>query len=252
MNLVFEKISQTLAAGAKLDIGIAGSFLRLSECQWPVTISLLKEGRVIGTMNNMLAGDYVQGVDFDAVWVVNGAAAQVVGLQISGGGAGSNRVIGEVSIVNGEKSRVLSNQAYSVKLQTVSVAGQLAHCQLFNPGGSGKNLIVDGLLLSVVNQQSISIGEYSTALANANAAAVASKLLGGAVAPVALPKYGNNAAMLLTTYLAMVTVPNASSVDIDPLMNSPIVVPPGRGLTVVSHTANYDFSCNVSFFEESI
>ena len=54
MILVFEKMEQTIAASANWRLGIAGDMFRLTGAFWPVTVRLIKDNRIIGSMANML------------------------------------------------------------------------------------------------------------------------------------------------------------------------------------------------------
>lgn len=248
MNLVFEKISQTLAAGEKLIIGIAGSFIRLSECQWPVTVVLIKENRIVGEMKNMLAGDYASGVEFDAVWIVNGASGQAVGVQISAGGAGSNRVLGEVSVIDGGKFRTLSGAAFIMPGVCQALAANLSHCQLINPVGSNKRAIISGLQVSADVASAVSIRYFDSPLSTLVGAPV-SKLSGGAASAMEY-RTQNSPAPIGTTilygnYFQANQIQNLS-------FKEPIVLNPGRGLVGLSSSINANFYMAVELIEEPI
>lgn len=248
-NLVFEKISQALTAAQRLEIGIAGSFLRLSECAWPVTVTLLKGGRVIGSMSNMQAGDYVNNVEFDGVWLVNGATAQTVGIQISGGGAGSNRVLGEVSVIDGGKFRTLSGMAFSWAAGCGAVAGQFAKNQIFNPAGSGKNIVVKAYSCSVPAASTVFMHVTNAPLATLSAAIQATKMasLSG---PVAVSR-SENAASITASPRYIDYVQFSAAGIYGKVMQEPIVLIPGWGLVVEQSTVNTTVNTVFEWIEES-
>lgn len=247
--LVFEKLSQALASAYKWDVGIAGTYMRLSSCQWPVTVILYKGGQVIGQMQNMLAGDYVEGIAFDAISILNGATAQAVDVQISGGGAGSNRVLGEVAVIDGGRARVLAGLAFIGYAYAAPVVGNLSHVQLWNPGASGKNLVVEQV--STFTQGA---GLSGFAGLGANVALTGligsppSKKVGGAASAVAQLRSQANAAILgLLPSMFNMTIQG-------PLFkpNEPIIVPPGFGLNIVNGADNQDLGAHFEYFEEAI
>lgn len=246
MTIVFEKFSQPLAAAYKWDIGVAGSYLRLSACQWPCTVLLYKQGRIIGQMANMLAGDYVEGVDFDAVSVLNGSTAQTIDIQISGGGAGSNRVLGEVSVINGEIQRVKAGGAFIGYAAASAVPGQMSHNQLWNPAGSGKNLILTKISVLPSTSAAIGLGTSVAALLALTGAA-GSKKLGGA-APLAELRGATYAA------LQGIQVGNFSIVSgsMDFSFSEPLVAPPGNGVIIFSSLVNINLYTTFQWFEEPV
>lgn len=245
-NLVFEKISQALTAAKRLEIGIAGSFLRLSECAWPVTVTLLKGGRVIGSMSNMQAGDYVDNVEFDGVLVVNGATEQTVGIQIADGGAGSNRVLGEVAVIDGGRARTISGQAFIGQAWQPGVAGQYPHVQILNQAGSGKNVVIEGFAATGAAAGYINIRDYSTALTLASNGKC--KKIGGAASSAEL-RVGSNASVLGGSPLIGAYM--AASGNYSYKFNEPIILVPGQGILGQGALAA-DLTLAFEFFEELV
>ena len=247
-NLIFEKIQQTLAALGLLKIGIAGNFIRIAEAQWPVTLRLLRGGQVIGSASNMLAGDYIRDVDFDGFEIVNGATAQSVTVQISGGGAGSDRVLGEVSVIDGGKFRSMSGAAFCGYGYTAGVAGQYAHSQLWNPAASGKNLVLEqvGSFSIAAMTQGVGARVATVALTTLVGAAPAKKMgMSGSSAEI---RTQNNAA-ILGGASNMFVLSSAAPVY---KPAEPVVIPPGYGLNMFNGLLAQDFGAAFEFFEEPI
>jgi len=259
--LIFEKITQTLAANARLDIGIAGSFFRISECIYPVTVMLIKAGRVIGTMAGMMAGDYASDVEFDGVWIQNGATGQTISIQISDGGAGSDRVTGDVtvvgtvsvagsvSVINGELSRVKANQCFMRVGYKVQAAGNYSIVQLWNPVASGKNLILNKVSLMVsTSMVGVELKKYSTAL---------SSLLGNgyskdiSAANSSAEVRADHSASSLGTEMQTIGMYNPMDTKDYPF-SEPILIRPGNGILLLSSTFNSALWATFQWNEEAI
>lgn len=234
MNLIFEKYTQILTAAQRLQVQIAGNFFRLSVAPYPVTVSLISNSRIIGTMAGMLAGDYVKDIEFDGVVIVNGATDQSISYQIAGGGAGSDRVLGEVSVINGEVASVKAGRCFMGFAGGAGVAGQLMHAQIWNPLGSGVELIVSKISVIAGVQQSIGINTFGFALTNGSSTKRnKSSLLAN---PKAALCYGAYAAMQGTQFGNFATSSTMENVDFE--FSEPIVVVPGRGILTFASIVN--------------
>lgn len=248
MSLVFEKMAQALSANQQIKHSIAGNFLRIAEAQYPVTIEILSGNRVVGSMTNMQAGDYVRDFEFDGYVLTNGAAAQNVTLQICGGGVGSDRVMGEVSVINGELSRVKANSCFCGMGSSAGVAGQYSHVQIWNPAASGKNLILNKISALFVTNSGAGINVSSAPLTNLTGKGV-SKYLGG-VASVGEIRNQTNAAALGTQVLNFGIEVSGGSKDFP--FSEPFVIPPGRGVIVQCGGVNISIYGSFQWNEEAI
>lgn len=142
MNLVFEKLAQLLAAGEVWRLNIGADFFRVVSADWALKVRILKAGRILGEMDGWQAGDYLRGVDFDGIEIENGGTSQLVTVQIAGGGVGSDRVIGEVSVIDGSQAQSYSGNAFSLPIYCGKVAGQIPHVGIFNEPGSTKAIVI--------------------------------------------------------------------------------------------------------------
>lgn len=163
-NLVFEKLAQALTAGQVWRLAIGADFFRIAACAWPLKVRILKAGRILGEMDGWQAGDYMRGVDFDAVEVENGSQAQAVTVQIAGGGVGSDRVIGEVSVIDGSRADTEAGKAFCFYSSGQGAVGERPHVQILNPAGSGKVVTIKEVVVSADVAGNISMFEYSTPL----------------------------------------------------------------------------------------
>jgi hypothetical protein len=242
-GLVFEKLLQTMAAGQDWRLNIAGDFFRLSGAQWPVSVALVKDLRIVGVMANMLAGDYVRDIDFDGVIVTNGSVGQDVSVQIAGGGAGSDRVMGEVSVISGELVRVKAGMCFVGTGVCGGVAGNYSPVQLWNPAGSGKRVVINRLVTySTVAGQGLYVGITNSALATVSGN-IANKLAGGAVGVAQLRQANSVSAPASPVYISAVQVAGEAR---EMGFSEPIILPEGFGAVVWHSNQNAQ---NVSAFQ---
>lgn len=251
MNLVFEKLAQVLAASQVWTIGIAAGFFRVAGATYPVTVRLYRGGQVIGTMDNFEAGDYVQGIEFDRVEIVNGAIAQAVTVQISGGGSGSDRVVGEVSVIDGGPAITLGDTAFSQYARITATVGQYGVAQIWNPAGSGRVIVLRriGVQLSVAGLINIKAG--SVALSNLVGGLVNKNVIDGAPSAVAAGEYryelfGTDPATSMPGGLQTIGYNNSNAnedylYDFDP----PLRIGEGRGVALLARTANAALTANM-------
>jgi len=246
-NLVFEKLTQSLAAGEVWRLGIAADFFRIAAAAYAVEVRILKAGRIIGDMDGWQAGDYVRGVDFDSVEIVNGAVSQVVTVQIAGGGVGSDRVVGEVSVISGELSRTRAGITFYGGYYKNGAAGQIPFVTLSNQVGSGKRLVVEGVAAGVSDMSGFSVrwtaGEIGTFVSSPQ-----SKMI-GAGASVARVTIGEAATYQGTEIAGTMTTANVTQAL---LMQEPIIIPPGYSVIVHSGAVANTIRATFSFFEESL
>lgn len=249
MALVFEKITQSLAASDIWRLKIAGASFRLVAATYAVTVRLFSGGRDIGAMSGMLAGDYAEAVQFDEIWIENGAAAQKVSLQIMAGGAGSDRVLGEVSVIDGGRAKVLAGVAYVMTPYGSVVAGQLPHAQIWNPPASGKRVIVERFGLRSTYACSIIVRAASVALSGVSSNAPKSKLVPGG-AGVAQSRTESAVGQLGDGVMYGFNLQAGGYIEIS--LSTPLILPEGAGLNFLGNSVGTDVYTNIEYQEEAI
>lgn len=260
-NLVFERQAQALAPGQSWRLGIQADFFRIASASDEVRVVLLKDDRIIGRMDGWSAGDYVRGVPFDAVEIVNGAAGQTVEVQLAGGGVGSDRVVGEVSVagtvsvagevsvIDGGRSRTEGGAAYMGSLSQGGSAGQYPQVQIWNPAASGYRLYVEQIIVSCSAADGASL-YFAAAQLAADVEAAKSKKAGGADSVGRLQREAVTGYPFATQPLAGVQVQASESQMIK--LNEPISVEPGYGLRMVGSSVSNAMQVTFEFFQEAV
>lgn len=194
----------------------------------------------------------------DTFYIGNYAnAATIIGtLLIGDGDFQDNRVSGSVEVIDGGKNRSLAGNVFMVGAAVGAAIGNCAAVQLWNPVGSGKNLIVEKVSVSINGGTNAiaDFGKTTAALPNAGFGIV-NKNFGSAAASVASAKQQNAVAALPMAggqimYSVFLTAGYSAILP----LNEPIIVSPGSGLcsqcedTAVSHTLTGSFE----WFEENI
>lgn len=244
----FDKLTQTIPAGGVWRLGMAAAELQIVASSSPLRVTLYRGGSVIGSGLNVLAGDYFRGVDFDAVELFS-VDAQEVTILLTDGESGSSRIVGEVSVINGELMRVSSGVCFMAQGYQGGVAAEYQHVQLFNPAGSGRNVVVSKLIvISSVAAQAFRISVGSVAAAVLASAGV-SKKVGGA-ASVAQIRTHSSAAPFGS--LSMVAGVSAAYDSREVPFSEPILLPEGTGLIVGSNAVNVSLWGSFQWLEEIV
>lgn len=181
------------------------------------------------------------------------AGAQVVGRVVIGDGRiDDGRVSGSVEVINGELSRVKAGVSFFGSAYSINVAAQFSMAQLWNPSGSGRNLVLARITLqesATVAATAHQIRIHNAALLNLSAVQPANKRAGGG-ASVAQTRQ-EQAAGVVGSLLGQ--FPVKSQADAYPWTpTEPIVLPPGFGVVVVPTAVNQDCFPNFEFFEDPV
>lgn len=245
MNLVFEKLSQSLAANQVWPVGIAAEELRIVSAFWPVTVELRKGGLVVGIASNMQAGDFVRDVPFDEARITNGANAQSVAIALASGGMGSDRITGEVSVVDGSLSLTQANRAFWGGTYIGASPANYPHVQCWNPAGSGRTYAVRSVVVTAQSNTPIGLRLHTAALSTSSGA-LASKLGGGASA-AAETRWQQNPTLIGAVGLSVLYVGANAPLSFD--LQEPIIMPPGYGVIAMAESVNVALSASFQIIE---
>lgn len=182
-------------------------------------------------------------------WIVSNyaQAAPISGiLAIGDGQLDDSTVSGEISLINGEVSRVLAGKCFAGYSVCAAVAGQYSHCILYNPAGSGKNLILDRAAMLMPTAGTVGLSVVSALLAVA-ANNTANKLVntGGRVGDL---RAGTFASAQGNPFFNL-TIPANESREF--AFSEPFVIPPTYGLAAYGMTANIQLTANWQWKEEA-
>lgn len=122
-------------------------------------------------------------------WVVlNKGTVPLSGyLMIGSGDFFDQRISGTVDVIDGGKARTLSNQAFGGFAYQANVAAQYTRLQLWNPAGSGKNIVLENVL-GLATTTGAAVGHIrliNSPLATLSSSGV-SKMAGGAASAMQL------------------------------------------------------------------
>ncbi|MFB9125935.1 hypothetical protein E2553_33190 [Paraburkholderia dipogonis] len=191
-----------------------------------------------------------QGFDFGALvdrWlIVNKGTTAVSGqVMLSTSGFRNFRISGDVNVLDGGKSRTLQNGAFLGTGFASALASNYSHVMLWNPPGSGKNVIVESFNATSPNGAYIAALIFQNAtIGTLQAATVASKLAGGAAGVAQIYK-AQQATVPAGTQ--MISVGGAANAVVTNTFKEPLVIPPGWG--VVSAFVNVQGIGNQTGFE---
>jgi hypothetical protein len=160
-----------------------------------------------------------------------------------------NRVTGSVEVIDGGKTRTLINVSYSAALGISAV--NKAHLQLANPAGSGKNLIVSQIIVSVNAAAQVTIKGAVTLLATLVGAPPAKIIKAAATASVAQGRSEDNVAVIagtgdFATFLA------GAGIAVPYKFTEPVVIVPGYAITINVGINTIALFATIEYFEESI
>lgn len=255
----------TLAANESREVAISGEYFELRNALFPVVlIELLdRSGGVIARLDNPEQSDFVRPGRYETIRITNGATAQTVRHFFGSGDAGSRRtsgqvqvlgtvgVTGDVSVIDGEKSRTLAGGMYSGTPNSQAAAGLYSVCQLWNPLGSGKNLIVAsvGLAASTASIALVyTIG--ASAPTDQTVGRSANKLSGAPLGVGQVRVDASNIPNFSGNLLRTMACPGSDVREWD--VRGAVVVPPGNGLSMVGTVVNTQLIANFEWFEEVV
>lgn len=165
------------------------------------------------------------------------------------GTGGLVQVGGTVAIIDGSKARSKSGVAFMGTAGGTGVASQFTHGQLWNPAGTGKNLVVEQITISSGGGPSnFAIRPYNTALGTLIGNGT-NKMTGGAVSSAEL-RTTNNAALLYSSI--GVSMNAAANQPFTYLPHEPIIVPPGYGLNVINAATAIDVQASYEWYEDAV
>lgn len=204
-----------------------------------------------GFLANLAAG---QGQNvpegFHRLDLTNSSSVTVYGeLLISDENFIDKRITGDVSVIDGEKARSIASGRFQATADHTT-PGQYPGVQLWNPAGSGKNLIVTSVDCGLSAAGSVRIYGDNVAFANdVSGSSISNALVGAAAgvaqvrrevfaAPPAIP-FGRGREPI---------IPANSYIQV--VLDGPMVVPPGFGVSTLGAPVGVVLGVSFQWFEE--
>ncbi|MDR7095532.1 hypothetical protein [Hydrogenophaga laconesensis] len=249
-----EILTAAFSTGEHKSYAISGGYFEILDCSYPVTVKLIGlHGELRGIMRNAEASFYLKGGDYSTI-TIESPNAQVVRFAFGTSEAGTRRTSGVVQVVDSSKSRTIAGQAFIASFNVAAAVGVNHSTVLWNPPGSGKNIYIQRLRVSVTVAAVYGSGHITslgTGLA-LNPSAPVHKRLG---APPSFECYQTAAGNFNGTAPSMNAVFTASlaanQVDVGDLYE-PVLIEPGAGFRVFVASANVGLISGIELIEEAI
>lgn len=248
MNNFLELITIPMAANDAKSFELSGDYFEIIEAQYPVTVILSdRNGVQTGRMSNAEQSFYIKNTGFGNIQILT-TNAQTVRIGYGSGEAGTRRTAGIVSVVDGGRARTNAKLAFMGGITIAPGAGNYAVVQLFNPVGSGKNLVLSGVIGQVSNADGLAYFIQNASIGG-TVTAPTSKLGGGTASLGEIRRIGTPT-IFSTGQIFGCNLP--ASGFIDHKFTEPLVLPPGYGLTSQCSTLNNAGGSSFEYYEETI
>lgn len=249
------RINEAFLAGITRQYNVVGNFLRLQSADGLAAGSVSIEfwagaRKLIIDMSAADPGDRIRTFPetFDRIEITS-TVNQMLALQILRGDAGSDRITGEVSVIDGGRARTVGSVAYMGAASSAALAANYSHVQLWNPSAT-KRCVIEQVMAGASLVGSVQLVFHNAALTTL-VGAIRSKLSGGADGPFQL-RSQQNAAQIGTAapFLGWHAQPAATPVLYP--MKEPIVLTVNQGLIVRNSAVNADVQGHFECYEETI
>lgn len=247
---MIEIIKAAFTAGEVKTFLMQGEYLEILEAAYPVDIAMMdRSGAQLSTMRNAEASYFSRPGKYEVIQVTS-SAAQTVRVFVGSGDAGTRKTSGEVIVIDGSKNRTNAGKSFSAASSVSgAAAGKYCTSYLYNPTGSGKNVIVNDVIMSSTTSQIMYL-TIGTTVPVGGSFSCTSKKGGGAVASAI--KYENNNLTAVNGVNVLVALSVQAGQNIRYQLTEPIVLTPGYWIGVDATTPATDISCTRQFWEEDI
>jgi hypothetical protein len=187
-------------------------------------------------------------------WVITNfaGAATIIGfVTVGDGDITDNRITGSVEVVDGGKNRTNANIAYFTTGYLSAVAGQYTNLQLWNPSGSGRNVIVEGInYASATTSFLILMADSSQLTANLGAQIISKKISSTSTSLTQVRKETSATPTAQFANMMYMNITANTTNFFKP--TEPLIIVPNSGLRIQNNTLNAELSVGFEFYEESI
>jgi len=236
--------SLLIPAGGSFQLQAVGDYFKLVSASADVEV----RGDTFGTIGVIKAGQGLRRTPFQRLEFKEVSGFQN-SIQVLVGGSDfvDERIAGSVEVIDGGRNRTLAGSAFFAEVSVAASAAMYSVAQLFNPVGSGGNLVVNRLNLASGAGGAFGVGWHAGAVL-APLGGTASKRVSGGFVSVAQTRGGTTAAIGAVGQWFTMQMPANGFVPYK--MEEPIVLPPGTGLSVWSGAVNVDLRASVEYWED--
>jgi hypothetical protein len=234
-----------LAANSTQNLDVPGDYLKVISATGAIRVRTVE-----GWMKDLLPGQGVKGLNFQRLILEDRSGSANVGTIAVGIGADSivdDRITGSVEVIDGGKSRTLTNQAYNGYVYQTGAAGQYPHVQIWNPISATTRVIIKQFRLGTTTAGFISFGIHNAEF-TVNQFNVRNKLSGGANG-VAFQYSDSLAAQTMSSPFE--SLPVSANVIATVTLVEPIVLLPGFGFVANHGTVATFLTFGVELTEEA-
>ena len=245
-----------LSAGGSQQLAVVGSSVKLVDSTGPIELRTDTGVRV-----PLMPGQGFRGIDFGSLTMIDKSAAQNSGkLLVISGEMTDNRIVGEVSVVDGAKSRVLSSKSIfaCVPFGYTPNVGWYSSVIIFNEPTSLKFVLNQIVIQGVVNLRGESVDGCVILKSAVAADIVALEQIGTTLTAQGSKLAGDPALSGVTAYGGCSQLKNPIGQNLGgqyyvsptaaPVMlklTEPIVMKAGRGIVICGLVPNMAFSVAV-------
>lgn len=230
-----------VGAGQSQTLDVSGRFFKYRSGTGVISVRTSGGGSV-----DLLPGQGIWNVEFSSLTVKDKSGLANAGVIVAGAfDYRDDRIAGSVEVIDGGRARTMANLAYMATGSRGAAPGLLGHFQFWNPAGSGRNVLIEQIIVGSALTDKIAMGFKNATLLTPVGNIPISKRSSGGVASVIVCYAEDNAASQYPVSLASLS-PNT----ILPL-KEPMCIEPGFGLIFRGTQLNQDFSVSLEFFEEA-
>jgi len=249
---------ESFTAGQTKSFAISGNFFRLKRVTGveseSVDVVFQRDGqRVDHDLTDADAGDGIgplpQGAGFD-FFEITSAVAQDVYFDVARGQRFSQRVVGEVLVVDGEKAVTLAGQGRFGQLGINAVPAEYSNIQLLNPAGSGVRAVIETIRSSSSAAANMVARRYDVPLTTLvynwpNA------LIAGAAGSCEMRRQNGSSSLGVGSFLIGERL-QADTGAPPFVLRKPLVLEAGEGLVISLETVNVFLNAMFQGYEESV
>lgn len=234
-----------VGANKSQHIDVVGTFIKYKAGTGLIRVRLDGGGYI-----DLLPGQGVNNVHFTSVDLQDRTGAQNVGTILAGiYDFRDDRITGSVEMIDGGRNRTIANIAFIANNVCPASPGVQSHVQLWNPAGSGKNLILKAVIAASDTTGYVEFRKNNAAMNTTppNWPLPVSKRLDSSAASVALLLLQQSAGFGTRMFAIGIT----GNLPVPYVFQEPVVIPPGNGFSL-NADLNETVGATFEYFEDPV